>query len=43
MENKINIAEILRNCPQGMELDCTICNGVKFRELDRNPNFPNSS
>jgi hypothetical protein len=40
MENKINIAEILKDCPKGMELDCTICNGVKFVELDRNPNFP---
>lgn len=24
MENKINIAELLRDCPKGMELDCTI-------------------
>lgn len=24
MENKINIAELLRDCPQGIELDCTI-------------------
>jgi hypothetical protein len=24
MKNKINIAELLKNCPQGMELDCTI-------------------
>lgn len=40
MENKINIAEILKNCPTGMELDCKICNGVKFIKLDRNPNFP---
>lgn len=40
MKNQINIAEILKDCPKGMELDCTICNGVKFIELDRNPNFP---
>ena len=40
MENKINIAELLKDCPKGMELDCKICNGVKFIELDRNPNFP---
>ena len=40
MKNKINIAELLKDCPKGMELDCTICNGVKFIELDRNPNFP---
>jgi hypothetical protein len=24
MENKINIAELLKDCPKGMELDCTI-------------------
>lgn len=29
MENKkINIAELLKDCPKGMELDCTICNNV---------------
>ena len=25
---KINIAELLEDCPKGMELDCTICNNV---------------
>lgn len=24
MENKINIAELLKDCPEGMELDCTV-------------------
>lgn len=24
MENKINIAELLKDCPKGMELDCTV-------------------
>ena len=24
MEKKINIAELLKNCPKGMELDCTM-------------------
>ena len=28
MENKINIADILKDCPKGMELDCTMYNGV---------------
>lgn len=28
MENMINIAEILKDCPKGMELDCTMYNGV---------------
>lgn len=36
----INLVELLKDCPTGMELDCIICNGVKFIELDRNPNFP---
>lgn len=40
MKTKINIAELLKDCPKGMELDCKICNGVKFIEIDRNPNFP---
>jgi hypothetical protein len=28
MENKIDIAAILKDCPRGMELDCTIYDGV---------------
>lgn len=28
MENKIDIAAILKDCPRGMELDCTIYEGV---------------
>lgn len=34
MENKINIAEILKNCPKGMELDCTIFNDVTLYRID---------
>lgn len=34
MENKINVAEILKNCPQGMELDCAMYEDVKFMEVD---------
>lgn len=30
MENKINVAEILKLCPPGMELDCTMYEGVKL-------------
>lgn len=26
MQNKINVAELLRKCPEGMELDCTLFN-----------------
>ena len=34
MENKINIAKILSNCPRGMELDCTIYNKVTLINVD---------
>ena len=31
---KINIAELLKDCPKGMELDCTIFDGVKFDGIE---------
>ena len=31
---KINIAEILKDCPKGMELDCTIFNDVTLYRID---------
>lgn len=34
MENKINIAELLKDCPQGMELDCTKYSNVYFIGVD---------
>ena len=34
MENRINIAEILKKCPKGMELDCTMFEDVKFIDID---------
>jgi hypothetical protein len=42
MKDKINIAELLKDCPKGMELDCTIYNGkVCFEGIDdRNPACP---
>lgn len=33
MENKINIAELLRDYPKGMELDCTMYDNVTFNRL----------
>ena len=33
---KINIAELLRNCPKGMELDCTMFDNVTFVRVDNN-------
>lgn len=34
MENRINVAEILKKCPKGMELDCTMFEDVKFIDID---------
>lgn len=34
MENKINIAELLKDCPSGMELDCTMYEDVYFDYVD---------
>ena len=38
---KINIAELLRDCPKGMELDCPMYDGLEFDRVDEysNPNF----
>ena len=33
MENKINIAKLLKNCPENMELDCTIYDEVYFSNV----------
>ena len=30
MENKINVAELLKDCPIGMELDCAMYNNLYF-------------
>lgn len=34
MENKINIAELLKDCPTGMELDCAMYDDCKFLDVD---------
>ena len=34
MENKINIAELLKDFPSGMELDCTMYDNVTFVRVD---------
>ena len=33
---KINIAELLKDCPSGMELDCTIVDGLYFDKVTEN-------
>lgn len=41
MENKkINIAELLKDCPKGMELDCAMWNNVVFDHVDMKSNYP---
>ena len=41
MENKINIAELLRNCPKGMELDCTMFENLEFDHINKdNGSYP---
>lgn len=40
MENKINIAEILKDCPKGMELDCTLLEGLEFDDIIDNEYLP---
>lgn len=34
MENKINIAELLKDCPKGMELDCTMYDNCTFDGIE---------
>ena len=36
---KINIAELLKDCPKGMELDCTIWDNVTFECVDDREEF----
>ena len=40
MENKINVAELLKNCPKGMELDCTMYDGIHFDGINDSELFP---
>lgn len=34
MKDKINVAEILKDCPKGMELDCTLVENLIFDHID---------
>ena len=40
MENKINIAELLKDCPKGMELDCTMFENVTFEGIKQDKCYP---
>ena len=35
MENKINIAEILKDCPKGIELDCALFENLEFDHINK--------
>ena len=37
---KINIAELLKGCPRGMELDCTMYDKAYFEQVDKNIKYP---
>lgn len=37
---KINIAELLKNCPTGMELECTLIEGLEFDSIVDNEYLP---
>ena len=37
---KLNIAELLKDCPQGMELDCTLFEGLEFDGIVDNEFLP---
>lgn len=39
MKDKINVAELLKDCPKGMELDCTIWDNVTFECVDDREEF----
>ena len=40
MENKINIAELLKDCPKGMELDCTMFDNLFLNNVNKDDLYP---
>lgn len=40
MENKINVAELLKDCPKGMELDCTMYDNARFEQIVEKAVYP---
>ena len=37
---KFNIAELLKDCPKGMELDCTMYDNARFEQVDEKAVYP---
>lgn len=40
MENRVNVAEILKGCPSGMPLDCTMYNNIAFCSINEESETP---
>ena len=40
MENRIDLVELLKYCPQGMELECTLIEGLEFDSIVDNEYLP---
>lgn len=40
MEKKINLVELLKNCPKGMELDCTMYEGAELDCVTNDKGYP---
>ena len=40
MKNKIDLVELLKDCPKGMELDCSIWDNVVFDHVDTKSDYP---
>ena len=40
MNEKLNLVEILKDCPKGTKLYSTNFGVVKFDEIGNNPNYP---
>ncbi len=40
MENRINVAELLKDCPKGMELGCTLYDNVTFDRVSFDGDYP---
>ena len=40
MVNRINIAELLKDCPKGMELDCSLYDNVTFDRVSFDGDYP---
>ena len=40
MENRIDLVELLKYCPQGMELECSLIEGLEFDSIVDNEYLP---